>query len=261
MVGRRSRARIEAMAEADKDKTDSVTLTKAELAKMMAEAAKNAASEVATELLAKAAKSDDAGKAAPDMEAFASMFDRMAMAIAEISDQGTARKRVAPEVLAARARAHEKMVKLINAAREGGAEPEYRLVAKTYLSERFIEPFMPGPDKRPIPTEIIWKGAPNQAMRPLNKVAKEIYAAFQESVGTQEKLNGVDNRPFAMTPGGVVVKGLPAASRREIPQDLLADDLIMPGGNIDPTASHVRVLGTVAAPARQNVVRRADQVL
>lgn len=259
MSGRRSRARIKAMAEADK--SEMVTLTKAELNRMMAEAAKSAASEVATELLAKAAKDDGGGKAAPDMATFASMFDRMAMAIAEISDQGTARKRVAPEVLAARARAHERMIKLLNAAREDGDEPEYRLVAKTYLSERFIEPFMPGPDKRPIPTEIIWKGAPNQAMRPLNKVAKAIYAAFQESVGTQEKLNGVDNRPFAMTPGGVVVKGLPAAARRDIPQDLLADDLIMPGGNIDPTASHVRVLGTVAAPARQNVVRRADQVL
>lgn len=258
MAGRKSRARIKAMADAEKN--EMVTLTKGELSKLLSEAAKSAASEVATELLANAAKSDGGAKAAPDMDAFASMFDRMAMAIAEISDQGTARKRVAPEVLAQRARAHEKMVKLINTARDNGEEPEYRLVAKTYLSEQFIEPFMPGPDKRPIPTEIIWKGSPNQAMRPLNDVARRIYAAFIESVGTQEKLNGADNRPFAMTPGGVVVKGLPAAARREIPQDLLTDDLKLTNQK-DPTAPFVHVLGTVASPARQNVVRRADQVL
>lgn len=256
MAGRRSKQRIFEMAEAEKN--EPVTMTKGELSKLLAEAARGAVQEVKTELLANAAKG---GGEAPNMDAMASMFDRMALAIAEISDQGTARKRVAPEVLASRARAHEKMVKLINKAREDGEEPEYKLVSKTYLSERFIEPFMPGPDKRPIPTEIIWKGAPNQAMRPLNAVAKAIYAAFVESVGSQEKLNGVDNRPFAMTPGGVVVKGLPAAARRDIPADLLESDLTMVGGTIDPTAAHVRVLGTVAAPARQNVVRRSDQVL
>ena len=216
------------------------------------------------------------------------MFDRMAMAIAEISDQGTARKRVAPEILANRAKAHEKMVRLIGDARHhcGEAEkkaaaarrigdtleaerqdaevtkwsPEYRLVAKTYLAEQLIEPFRPGPDRRPIPTEIIWKGAPNQSMKPINEVAKAIHSAFQDSIGSQENLKGMDNRPFAMTPGGVVVKGLPSAARREIPQDLLGDEVRITSQN-DPTASHVRVLGTVAAPARQNVVRRADQVV
>lgn len=257
MVGRKSRARIKAMAEAEKNET--VTLTKGELNRLMAEAAKTAASEVATELLANAARSDGAAKPAPDMEAFASMFDRMAMAIAEISDQGTARKRVAPEVLAQRARARERMIKLILKARDEGAEPEYRLVAKTYLSERFIEPWMPGPAKQPIPTEIVWKGEPNQAMRPLNEVARHIYAAFQESIGTQEGLKGMDNRPFYMTPGGVVVKGDPRPQRREIPDDLLADDLKLTNQK-DPTAPFVHVLGTVASPARQNVGRRADQV-
>ncbi len=65
-----------------------------------------------------------------------------------------------------------------------------------------------------------------------------------------------------MTPGGVVVKGDPVRSRREIPEALLAadDDLRVATQN-DPTAAFVQVLGTVAAPARQNVVRRADQVL
>lgn len=250
------------MAEADKNEAATVTLSRkdldAMLAKAASEAAKGAAQAVTTELLANAAKADGAG--APNMEAFASMFDRMAMAIAEISDQGTARKRVAPEVLASRARAYEKMVLLINQAREQGAEPEYRLVAKTYLSERFIEPFMPGPDKRPIPTEIVWKGAPNQAMRPINAVAKEIYAAFQESIGSQENLKGQDNRPFYMTPGGVVVKGDPRGSKREIPQELLDDDLKLTNQK-DPTAPFVHVLGTIAAPARQNVVKRADQLV
>lgn len=258
------------MAEAEKN--EPVTMTKGELQKMLAEVAKTAAQEVKTELMIGAAKEGAAGT--PNMESFAAMFDRMAMAIAEISDQGTSRKRVAPEVLANRAKAHEKMVKLIAEARakadrahtDGNEEevarwsPEYRLVSKTYLAEQLLEPFRPGPDRRPIPTEIIWKGAPNQAMRPINEVAKAIYAAFQDSVGSQEGLKGMDNRPFAMTPGGVVVKGLPAAARREIPQDLLPTDLEMPGGRVDPTASHVRVLGTVAPPARQNVVRRAEQV-
>jgi len=81
-------------------------------------------------------------------------------------------------------------------------------------------------------------------------------------------LKGQDNRPFAMTPGGVVVKGLSAAARREIPQELLESDLVLVGGKVDPTASHVRVLGTVAPPARQNVsgepirfIKRARRLL
>lgn len=253
MAGRKPRDRTLFMAEADKEV---VSLTKGELKAMIAEgareAAKSAVTEVTTELMAKAAK--DGGASLPD---FGAMFERMAMAIAEISDQGTSRKRVAPEILAARASAQARCIKLINEARAAGLDPEYKVIAKTYLSERFVEPWQPGPNKQPIQTEIIWKGMPNKAMRPINDVAKAIYAAFDESIGTQEHINGLDNRQHYMTPGGVVVKGDPKVSRREIPAEMLEDVKIT--NNSDPTAPFVQVLGTTRqGRARQNIAPHAD---
>lgn len=240
-------------------KTVPVTETpefKEALNRAIAEAMPAVVSQVQTELLARvkpeASASGDASVATSLTET-GGLFEKLALAIAEISDQGTQRKRVAPEILAARAKAHERAVERIMLARKRGEKPEYRLVAKVYLNERFIEPFMPGPNKQPIPTEIIWSGMPNEAMRPINDVAKEIFKEFRASIGSTEQLKGVDNRPLWMTAGGVVVKGDPRAQRREVAAPQPFDDDLGVKNQNDPTAPFVHVLGTVAAPARQNV--------
>jgi hypothetical protein len=245
--------------------SETVSLTRKELDHLLkhtaAEAARSAAQQVTTELLANAARTE--GAAPPDMGQFAALFDRMAMAIAEISDQGTSRKRVAPEILAQRAAAHKRAVERIILARERDEKPEYRLVGKVYLAERLIDPYMPGPDKRPIPTEIVWRGMPSEAMRPINEVAIEIYREFKLSVGSKEELKGQDNRPLWMTPGGVVVKGDGRAQRREItegiPPDPFAGELDVKSDPKDPGAAYVRVLGSVHPASRQNVVPDKNQ--
>lgn len=222
------------------------------IAAALPDAIKNAVTASQTELLAKLKQpKEEAAAAAPSDGG--DFVERLAMAIAEISDQGTSRKRVAPEILAARGKAHERAIARLMLARERGEKPEYRLVSKVYLNERLIEPYMPGPNKQPIPTEIIWLGMPNEAMRPLNEAAREIYVEFRASIGSTEPIKGSDNRPLWMTPGGVVIKGDARAQRREVAAPpAFEDDLGIKNQN-DPTAPFIHVLGTVHPPARQNV--------
>jgi hypothetical protein len=244
------------MSDADKSKlavTESPEFKKAladAVAAVLPAAVASAVAAVQTELVASAAKQPKGAAAATLGEDFAS---RLALAIAEISDQGTSRKRVAPEILAARAKAHERAVKRLSQARDEGEQPEYRLVSKVYLNEQFIEPYMPGPNKQPLPTEIIWLGMPNDAMRPLNQSAREIYELFRASVGSAEPIKGADNRSVSMTRNGLVIKGLGAAQRREVAAPMPFEDGLGVKNQNDPTAPFVHVLGTIAPPARQNV--------
>lgn len=200
--------------------------------------------DVRSELLAKV-KTDNPTDAGGLME-------QLALAIAEISDQGTNRKRVAPEILAQRAKAHQEAIEILNGIRENNLQPEYALVSHVYLNERLIPPFMPGPNKTPVRTQIIYTGMPNDAMRPLNDIAKELYAAYRRSIGSvEEKIKGADKRPLWMTQGGVVIKGEPRAQRREVAAPPEFSDLVDIKTQDDPTAPEVQVLGTVAPPARQ----------
>lgn len=242
------------MAEPKDDKTVALTETaefKAAVAAAVAAAspaiAKAVAAEVQAELLAKAQAPGVSGLMAAD-----GFAERLALAIAEISDQGTSRKRVAPEILAARARAHQRTVARIVAAREKGEKPEYRVIAKTYLNDQVVEPFTLL-DKRPVPTEITWSGMPNDAMRPLNEVAKEIYAEYRDSIASTGPVPGADNRTLSMTQGGLIIKGLSPAHRREVAavSEPFDDDLNVRTQN-DPTRPFINVLGTIAPAARQN---------
>jgi hypothetical protein len=207
---------------------------------------------------------DDATKA---------FFSQMAASIAEMSDQGTHRRRVPPEIMAKRKAAAEKCEKLIaharmmiHQAREEKNEqkeklwtPEYRVIAKIYFGERIIDPYRRGPDKTVVPQEIYWTGAPNECLRPLNKVAEDIYDAYRESIGGSEKLRSItgphggivaqDGRPYSITAGGLVVKGeISPKAVINAPQDF--DNSL--SDNNDPNAAEVHVLGTVAAPAKRN---------
>lgn len=185
----------------------------------------------------------------------AGMFRQMALAIAEISDQGTSRKRVAPEVMEQRKQAHDRMVDIILLSKERGLSPEYRLIAKTYLNERFIEPFKVGPGGKPEPVEIIWDGIPNEAMRPINDIAREIYKEFRLSIGSYEQQ--VKETAHWVSNRGLVIKGegpvTPQAMKaKETLESMDFKDGLEFKTQNDPTAPFVSVLGTVAPPARQN---------
>ena len=185
------------------------------------------------------------------------MFRQLALAIAEISDQGTNRKRVAPEILAARARAHERMVDAILSAKraheqDDAPRPLYRAIAKMYLNERFIEPWIMDPStKRPKPVEFYWSGPPNPAMRPLNEPATEIFRHYSDSLGSL----AVEKEVTAswVTAGGLVIKGEGPASlkgRHSGQKPVFDDDLAVVDNN-DPESPFISVLGTVQPPARR----------
>ena len=227
-----------------------------------------AAAKAASEAIAQLTKAGSLGAGALNEDATA-LFSKMALAIAEISDQGSNRKRVAPEILAQREASYKRCVALVTEAQKKVKEardakdrekealwlPEYRLVAKTALNERLIEPFRRLPDKTVASNEIVWTGIPNEAMRPINDIAKRIFTEFKGWIGSTDKLATSDNRPHIVTAGGLVVKGDPPKRREGFSEDVpkFNDDLEIKHDIHDPSAPFVHVLGTIASPARQNV--------
>jgi hypothetical protein len=183
---------------------------------------------------------------------FARMSQTIAMAVAEISDQGTNRKRVSPEILAKRADAKKRLDLLMAKVSAEKLKPEYRLVAKVYLNERLIEPYRRLDNKQVVNQEIIWTGVPNDAMRPINGIAHDVFAAYRESVGAKEHIATEDHRPNWVTPAGLVVKGDSPQRAIVNAEPDYKDDLAVRDNN-DPNAPFVHVLGTVAPAARRNV--------
>lgn len=239
------------MAEPQKTVPSSFVGT-AEFQKAVMEAAAIAAASAVEQMRTELAASMAMGGSSPDRN----MMKELAMHIAQLTDQGSTRKRVSPEILAGRAEAHERAIALILKIRKDDLKPEYQLVGKVYLNERFIEPFQKTPDKQVVRTEIIWTGMPNLSMRPKNDIARELYKEFRDSIGSVDHITSTDNRPLWMTAGGVVVKGDPTAQRREVAAPApFADDLTVKTQD-DPTVPFVHVLGTVAPPARQNFVEQ-----
>lgn len=206
------------------------------------------------------------------------LFREMAMSMAEISDQGTQRKRVSPDILAKREAAGVRMFEILSqvhtnleAARREGDQvaieawtPQYRVIAKICFNERVVEPFKAGPDKQPVPNDIFWNGPPSDSLKPLNAIAIKIFGEYKQWLGTAVDLGKTkfapDNRPVWITAGGLVVKGDPPNKRFVAATPEFENDL-SEKANGDPTAPFVHVLGTVAAPARQNTVQGAGAAL
>lgn len=199
----------------------------------------------------------------------------LAMEIANLSDQGTNRKRVSPEEMARREEAKDRMLDLIVKARASGAKPVYRVMTEIYFGERKILPYRTDSQtKQAVPQLIDWSGIPNTALMPMDDTAKAIYAEFlvwsdgAPKVDHQsgKGVHAIDSNMW-VTLGGLVVRGgsgqrrmvgnmgdpiAPEESQGSVaPQ--FEDEVSILGPN-DPRAKEVRVLGTVAAPARQTSV-------
>lgn len=233
----------------------------AEFQEAVQKAATAAAAEAMAKLMADLKPASQAASVDSDNDLFAK---RLATYIANLSDQRDGRKFVAPEIVEAMREARDRMHGLLLRVRERGLKPEYTVIAKTQLNEQLIEPFTQTDDRKVKATHIVWTGVPNEAMRPLNDIAKEIYAAFSDSIrGKALELNQ-DQRPIFLTYSGLVVNGTPPARKTvgggEPARDFafgdhlaVVDDSAIGDPN-DPNAQHVRVLGTIADPARQNAM-------
>jgi hypothetical protein len=202
------------------------------------------------------------------------LLSQLALTLAEVNNQGQPNKVVVdPIVMRQRAEAHERMVKLLveahanaqaAAARGDTAEerrwkPRYRLLKESYLGDRVVNPFRVGRDKEAIPQEITWSRAPNLSMKPLNAIAKEVFAEFRASIGNVEKVADASSPLMSITAGGLIVHGIALGKRQVMMEDDPIDadepsysadlDVIT---NDDPRNRNRRVLGTLAEPAKLN---------
>ncbi|TXH11928.1 MAG: hypothetical protein E6R03_13910 [Hyphomicrobiaceae bacterium] len=141
--------------------------------------------------------------------------------------------------------------------------PFYRVVAKTFLTDFVVEPFeVNAATKAMEPKTIHWTGTPNECLEPINDSAKAIFSAYLQSIGGSSEFNPdssisnveLDRRPYGVTPGGIVVKGLNISSRRTVGGIAPGSTTDVMGirGQTDPRAKRVNVLGTVAAPAESS---------
>lgn len=175
--------------------------------------------------------------------------EQLAMAIAQLSDQGTGRKRVAPEIIASRFEAREKMKELILSARANKEVPIYTLVNKVYLDEIMVDPFWVGADHIARKTEIEWPGVPNEAMRPANEIASKIYSAFLDSIGSIVKV--VEDDELRVTAGGLTVRG--KSNTRQTQEVDSGEGLKLRGRGMAGTPTEINILGTIAPPAQQRI--------
>jgi hypothetical protein len=214
--------------------------------------------------------------------------ENLALAFATLSEQGTGRKYVAPEILRVRSEARDKMFKLIISARKDyrraldaiGREPKqsellaitakyvpsYRVAAKTLLDNQVVQPFWVDSSHIAQPTEIDWPGVPNDALVPLNDVAREIHAAFRESIGSKAQsvsaTGAVTDAPdpmddgYGTTANGLVVRGgaVPRRNRPETtPEHQSEEGLALHHRNKPGRTKEIHVLGTIAPPAQQTI--------
>lgn len=207
------------------------------------------------------AKLAEANASAPGGTVNATMA-ALSMSIAQLTDQGTGKKRIAPEVIVAREKAHDRMVVLINETSARGGKPLYQLRGKVLLDEVLVDPQYIDQFHRAQPQQIIWPGIPNEAMDPLNEDAKAIYAEYREWIG------GGSPRDLGVAKvtarGLVVMQRGPAVFKDEmgealgpeaqhvgVPGSSGTGGLQIPGRGQAGHYVEKRVLGTVAEPARQ----------
>ena len=143
----------------------------------------------------------------PDMTA---LFEGFALAVSKLTDQGAGvQKPVPPELLRHREEGHNRCVELIEAARRDGRVASWRLISKVFLADQVIEPSWVNQRTHMYePTDIDWDGWPSEAMEPLNETAKEIFAAYKQSIAGSKAAPVKRDEGFNIA-GKLVIKGDP----------------------------------------------------
>lgn len=183
-------------------------------------------------------------------------MQELAMSIAALSDQGSGRRRVAPDEMARRAEGYASMLALLEQANREQDEPVYKLRHVVYLGELRVNPIWIDRERRQQPTEIGWYGVPNEAMVPINPVAERIYAAFLQWIGATAVR---DLGPMRVTASGLaVIKRGPPSLMNPEPRHVAghsADGPLAPvirGRGVQGPGTETHILGTVMPPARQS---------
>lgn len=191
------------------------------------------------------------------------LLSELTVAISGVSPDGASRRVIPPKEADRRKAAQERMGELLIRNRKEGRRAHYKIVKKTPLDGHVLEAWVPGENGKFIPNEVIWRGAPNTAMRPVNDDAKEVYAAFLESIGgTTKDASGAQDMPSWMGLGGLTMAtSVPRSMQErglaiEAPAPMELSDLMPVNAVIssvdDPNAELIPILGTSAEPARRS---------
>lgn len=205
---------------------------------------------------------------ATDVQSQASLISDLTVAIASMTDTGGNRKVIAPADAAKRLEAWKRMGEVLERVnKDPDARPHYQIVAEMQLEEQLIQKYVPAGEGKWKQNEIIWRGAPNSGMRPMNAIAKEIFNHYLESIGgSTANQAGIRDQPTWVSYGGLQFVGNPtqsAANRGLVTQPAepmeLGHNLHQPTKEItsvdDPGATKIPILGKTFAPAE-----RADPV-
>lgn len=191
---------------------------------------------------------------APATSGDQSFAEGLALAIANISNQGIGKKTIVPpQVLKQREEARERMMNLLVEAHARGEVPSYTLTKKVYLNEVLIEPqAQDAATKALVDQHVYWPNVPNEFMIPADPLAKEIHTAFLESIAGGPASPAQKQSNFYVS-GKVVIDGRKKAemvseTHTVSPVPSFADPRMPPGAIKD-----IPVFGTIAAPVRVGV--------
>lgn len=204
-------------------------------------------------------KASQPGGPAIDMP---SLISDLTVAIAGMADTGDNRKKISPAEANKRIEATVKMGEMLERIHsDTSLKPHYEIVAETFLDEQMIQKYVPASEGKWKTNQVIWRGAPNTAMKPMNDIAKQLYALYLASIGgTTKNQSGVRDHPTWVGYGGLQMVGVPsqsAVNRGLVAQPAdpieLGVDLHDPMSEItsvdDPNASRIPILGKSFAPA------------
>lgn len=119
---------------------------------------------------------------------------------------------VDPVVAQARKEARRRMIAILERAKANGDVPIYIVKAKMFLNNTKIDPeFRNEGTKKFHATKIRWDRTPNQAMVPVNEIAKEVFAEYERSIGSPNVEGMPDapwknpKSPWVHSPSGIVL--------------------------------------------------------
>jgi len=186
----------------------------------------------------------------PSDDPLQALVDRLANAIGSITAQQVGKKFIPPEIIVKRSAARHKMFALIDKWRERGVAPHYFLVDTIHFDDMLIPPVWINEAKKQVPQEIDWFAPPNEALRPMNEAAHEIFEAFIESI--QEGAPAWAMPAKVISPNGLRVTTAPELMPRDNGADPLPEPKLRIMGQ-QTKVKNVQMLGKTAPPAQQAV--------
>lgn len=179
----------------------------------------------------------------------------LAHEISNLGDQTPgAIKKLSAEEVTRREMASNRMYELIADAKYNEQTPEYELSRAIYFEEQIVDPTYIDSNHVLRRTRIAWPGIPNEAMAPVNDVARTIYREFIVSIGGKTPNVKAENDVLATKRRGdlsVLHKSDVEQAVAPVGKPRVMNEMQVLRKSDPDQVVETRVLGSVASPARQ----------